>query len=137
MLVDSSIPTQAKSLMKEKFVHISHDTKTNILYVKWIGFLRLEDVKKAGKFLLEYVAKNRITLNLNDQTELKVLSTEVQQYLMGELFPAIERVGMKKVGVLLSEDLFAQASVGNVNAKVGLQVQVFGNANLCTEWLLK
>jgi hypothetical protein len=139
MAIETITPNSLKTLMNEKFLHIAYEQQTGILYVKWIGFLRLDDVKKGGDFLVEFITNNRITKNLNNQTELKVLSADVQQYLTTQLFPQIEKAGMRKVGVLLSEDLFAQATVNNVNAKVtlgNLSLQTFGSEKLCKEWLL-
>lgn len=131
--------TAIKTLMDEKFIHVSYEQQTDILYVKWMGFLRLEDVKKGGNFMLEFITKNRVTKNFNNQTELKVLSTDVQQYLTTQLFPQIEKAGLRKIGVLVAEDVFAQATVNNVNAKVtvgNLSLQTFGAERLCKEWLL-
>ena len=139
MAIETVTPNSLKTVMNEKFLHIAYEQQTGILYVKWIGFLRLDDVKKGGNFLVEFITNNRVTKNLNNQTALKVLSADVQQYLTTQLFPQIEKAGMRKVGVLLSEDVFAQATVNNVNAKVtlgNLSLQTFGSEKLCKEWLL-
>jgi hypothetical protein len=139
MAIETITPNSLKTVMNEKFLHIAYEQQTGILYVKWIGFLRLDDVKKGGNFLVEFITNNRVTKNLNNQTALKVLSADVQQYLTTQLFPQIEKAGMRKVGVLLSEDVFAQATVNNVNAKVtlgNLSLQTFGSEKHCKEWLL-
>jgi hypothetical protein len=50
----------------------------------------------------------------------------------------LEQNGLRKVAVLLSEDIFAQATVSNVNTKatVGkLQINSFGSANKAHDWL--
>jgi hypothetical protein len=138
MSIETIAPSTAKTVMNEKFLRIAYDEKSGILFVKWIGFLRLDDVTKGGNFLLDFVKKNKIIKNFNDQTDLKVLSADVQRYLTTQLFPEIEKAGLSKIGVLVSEDVFAQATVNNVNAKVtmgGLTMQTFVSPKLCLEWL--
>jgi hypothetical protein len=139
MAIETITPNALKTVMNEKFIHVAYEQQTGILYVKWMGFLRLDEVKKGGNFLIEFITKNRVAKNFNNQTALKVLSPDVQEYVSTQLFPQIEKAGMRKVGVLLAEDVFAQATVNNVNAKVTLgqlSIQTFGSERLCKEWLL-
>jgi hypothetical protein len=101
-------------------------------------FLRIEDTKRACKALVDFTKQNRITLHLSEQTELKVLSKEVQDFLVGNCFPELEQNGLRKVAVLLAEDIFAQATVTNVNTKatVGkLQINTFGSSHKAHDWL--
>jgi hypothetical protein len=131
-------PSKTQTVLKESFVHISFDAENRIIYAKWTGFLKIEETKRACRTLIDFTRQNRVTLHLSEQTELKVLSKEVQEYLVGTCFPELEQNGLRKVAVLLSEDIFAQATVSNVNTKatVGkLQINSFGSANKAHDWL--
>lgn len=131
-------PNKTQTVFKESFAHIYFDAEHRVIYAKWIGFLKLEDTKRACRILLDYVKQNRITLHLSEQTELKVLSKDVQEYLVGSCFPELEQNGLRKVAVQLSEDIFAQATVSNVNTKatVGkLQINTFGSSQKAHDWL--
>ncbi len=131
-------PGKTQTLLKESYVHIYFDTQNRIVYAKWIGFLRIEETKRACRFLIDFIKQNKITLHLSEQTELKVLSKDVQEYLTGTCFPELEQNGLRKVAVLLSEDIFAQASVANVNTKATIgkfQINTFGSSQKANDWL--
>jgi hypothetical protein len=89
-------------------VHISFDAQNRIVYVKWSGFLKIDDTKRACRVLIDFIRQNRISLHLSEQTELKVLSKDVQEYLVHTFFPEAEQAGLRKLAVQLSEDIFAQ-----------------------------
>lgn len=131
-------PIKTQTVLKESFVHISFDAGNRIICAKWIGFLRIEDTKRACKVLIDFIRQNRVALHLSEQTELKVLSKEVQDYLVNTTFPEMEQAGLRKLAVQLAEDIFAQATVTNVNTKSNtgkLQINSFGSAHKALEWL--
>ena len=127
------------TLLKEPFVDITLDKDTNVIYAKWIGFLRPDDVKKGCSFMTKYIKEKDIKSHLSDHRSLKVLSKEVQDYLTKEWFPEVEKVGLTKVGAVVADDVFAAATVNKVNAeaKVGrLTINMFNSETECTKWLL-
>lgn len=131
-------PSKAQTVFKESFAHIFFDTENRIIHAKWTGFLRIDDTKRACRLLIDFTKQNRITLHLSEQTELKVLSKEVQDYLVNVFFPEMEQAGLRKLAVQLSEDIFAQATVTNVNTKSSsgkLQINSFGSAQKAHAWL--
>jgi hypothetical protein len=88
--------------------------------------------------LIDFARQNRVTLHLSEQTELRVLSKEVQEYLVGTCIPELEQHGIRKLAVLVAEDIFAQATVSNVNTKAvagKLQINTFGSAYKAHDWL--
>jgi hypothetical protein len=126
-------------VLKESFVHISFDAQNRIIYAKWTGFLKLDDTKRACRVLIDFTRQNRVSLHLSEQAELKVLSKDVQEYLVNNFFPEMEQAGLRKLAVQLSEDIFAQATVANVNTKSNsgkLQINSFGSAQKALDWLL-
>ncbi len=127
------------TLMKESFVNIYHDKSSNVIVAKWIGFLKPADVRKGCTFMTNYIKQNSLSGHLSDHRELKVLSKEVQDYLTQEWFPEVEKVGLKKVGAVVSEDVFAVATVSKVNkeAQVGdLKINMFNSEGECMKWIL-
>jgi hypothetical protein len=51
----------------------------------------------------------------------------------------VEKVGLRKVGAVVAEDVFAAATVNKVNkeGQVGnLQINMFNSESECTKWLL-
>ena len=126
------------TLMKEPYVEIFIDKSNNVLTAKWFGFLKADEVKKGCSLMTKYVKENNTKTHLSDHRGLRILSKEVQDYLTQTWFPEVEKVGLKKVGAVLSEDVFAAATVNKVNkeAKVGrLTISSFGSEKACMDWL--
>lgn len=129
-----------KMLLQEKFCEITYDDVNKIIIAKWIGFLKPENVRKGCDVIIEFSKKNQLSKHLSDQTQLKVLSKEVQEYLVNEFFPAAGNSGIKKVAVLVSDDIFAKATVDNVNSNTATKVGKisFNTLNAksdCIKWL--
>ncbi|MFQ3576067.1 MAG: hypothetical protein SNJ77_06490 [Cytophagales bacterium] len=128
------------TLMKDSFVEIVFDGESNVIVAKWIGFLRLDEVKKGCSFMTSFIEKNNVKTHLSDHRQLKVLSKEVQEYLTKEWFPEVEKVGLQKVGAVVAEDVFAAATVSKVNksAQIGnLKIDMFNSELDCNTWLQK
>lgn len=127
------------SLMKAPYVDISIDNSNNVIIAKWIGFLKPEDVKAGCAFMTKQIKEKSLSTHLSDHRELKVLSKEVQDYLTKEWFPEVEKIGLRKVGAVVAEDVFAAATVSKVNkeAQVGkLSINMFNSETECVKWLL-
>jgi hypothetical protein len=125
--------------MKTSYVDIFLDQSNNVIYAKWIGFLKPEEVRKGCAFMTMYVKDNLVKSHLSDHRELRVLSREVQDYLTKEWFPEVEKVGLTKVGAVVADDVFAAATVSKVNkeAQVGkLTINMFNSETECVKWLL-
>jgi hypothetical protein len=127
------------SLFKQPYVDIYLNKSNNILIAKWIGFLKPEDVRSGCSYMTKYIKENNIKSHLSDHRQLKVLSKEVQDYLTREWFPEVEKVGLRKVGAVVAEDVFAAATVNKVNkeGQVGnLSINMFNSETDCVKWIL-
>jgi hypothetical protein len=131
--------TSSKAIYADPCAEITCDDANHIIVAKWMGFLKLESTQKACASMVEVVKKNRITKHLSDQSVLKVLSKEVQGYLVTEVFPALDRAGLRKLAVLVSEDVFAKATVENVNTNAtmmgNITIKTFNTRRDCIDWL--
>jgi len=119
-------------------VEITFDKSKNILQAKWIGFLKIEDTKKGCAFMTKFINENFVKSHLSDHRSLRVLSKEVQDYLTTKWFPEVEKVGLKRVGAVVAEDVFAAATVGKVNkaGQIGnLKIDMFNSESECVKWL--
>jgi hypothetical protein len=122
--------------MKEKFVEVSFEEENRIITAQWIGYLRPDDVRTGCRKVTEFISKNNISKHISNQTQLKVLSKEVQAYLTEEWFTDVARAGLKKIAIIVANDIFAQATVSNVNTKAGnLQICAFHSEKDAIQWL--
>jgi hypothetical protein len=127
------------NLLKEPFVEIHLDKSNNVIVAKWIGFLKADEVKKGCAFMTRYIKDNPLHGHLSDHRNLKVLSKEVQDYLTQQWFPEVEKLGLRKVGAVVADDVFAATTVSKVNreANVGqLKINMFNSEPECIKWLL-
>jgi len=127
-----------KELLNESYCHIYFDEQDNIIYAEWKGFLKPDQVRKGCSIMTDYIKNHKVKVHLSDHRNLRVLTKEVQTYLTEEWFPEVEKAGLKKVAALVSEDVFAKATVDNVNttAKVGsLVIKTFNSKKDCLDWL--
>ncbi|WP_224994509.1 hypothetical protein [Cesiribacter sp. SM1] len=126
-------------LIVEPYTEVSYDEQNRVIITKWKGSLELEQVRSTLEFKANFIREHGIRYNLNDHSELKVLLPEVQQYLIEEGHPLLERVGLRKIAVKLAKDIFAQATVRKVNRVENydrLQIEVFSNYEDAYAWLL-
>lgn len=126
-----------KSILKKSYVEISYDATDKIIIARWIGFLKIDDLKVGCGEITNFIRKNNLKKHLSDHSQLKVLSKEVQEYLGKHWFPEVEKIGLTKIAALVSEDVFAQATVNTVNkASVGkLQINTYPSEKQCLNWL--
>lgn len=126
-----------KTLMKESFVEITYDEANRIIIAKWIGFLKIDQVKKGCELISQFVKVNKLTKHLSNHQQLKVLSSDVQGYLVGQWFSEVEALGLTKIAVLVAEDVFAKATVDKVNQAVmgRMSIYTFGTEYSCYQWL--
>ena len=67
-----------------------------------------------------------------------MLARELQEYIGGVWFDEAEKLGLRKIGVIVAEDIFAQAAVNKVNTYAQfrkLEIQTFGSREKCMKWL--
>lgn len=130
--------SSVKQILKESYCDIYFDEADKILYAKWIGFLKPDQVRRGCSAMTDFIKKNQTKVHLSDHRNLRVLTKDVQDYLTQEWFPEVERAGLRKVAALVSEDIFAKATVESVNhtARVGLlTIRTFDSHHQCLEWL--
>ncbi len=127
-----------RTILDEKFVKMTLDPSTSVITAKWIGFLNMDNLTKGCGALNNAIQNEKITLHISDQTELKVLTKELQEYIGGVWFEQVEKLGLKKIAILMAEDVFAQIAVNKVNLSAqfrNLSIQSFSSADKCAAWL--
>ncbi len=129
--------SQIEQLLKEKFAEVEYDPSRKLLTAKWIGFLNLEHVQKVVDVLYRAVKKYQVQLHLSDQSQMKVLTKEIQQMVGTKVLPELQNLGLRKMAVFASEDLFAQAAAQNVHTLFlgQLSIHMFTSKAKCEEWL--
>lgn len=129
---------QTQSILNEKYIKLTYDPADKVIIAKWMGFLKFEDLKRGCEVMNEKIKQEGLTRHISDQSELKVLAKELQEYIGGVWFDEVEKLGLRKIAILVAEDVFAQATVNKVNTQAQfrqLQIQTFGSLEKCYQWL--
>lgn len=129
-----------ETTFSNKVCAIVYDPSTGIVTANWTGFLKMEETKDACKALFNTIRQHKATKHLSSQEKMKVLNAEIQGYVVTEVFPELAKLGLKKMAVLLSSDLFAQISAMSVhdksNNKVGnMEIKSSDSPQECLKWL--
>jgi len=126
------------TLFNEKYCEVRYDEENKIVIARWKGFLTLEQITTGCKVVNDTIKNNKLTLHISDQSLLKVLSKEAQEFLTGTWFGQVDKLVLKKIAILVAEDIFAQASVNKVNmlSKYNeLQMNTVQTEEQCYFWL--
>ncbi len=129
---------ETQTIFNSPYVEIELNTDLGIIRANWKGFLKIHDLLEGMEHLLEGVNNHGVQRHISDQTELRVLSKEIKDYLVNDGLDRMEAAGLKKVGVIQSSDFFAQSAVDRVNKDVVLKeldIQAFLSEKDCVEWL--
>lgn len=135
---DDLLP-EARLLLTKPYAEISLDERHQVIIARWKGVLNIDDVQEGCRFITGIIREHRLQRHLSDHKELRVLSPAVQHYLSGEWFFEVEQVGLRKIGVRLAKDIFAQATVRRVNTLElygSLEIQNFTSCKAVYDWLL-
>lgn len=125
-------------IFNEKYCKMWFNSNEQILYAEWKGFLKIDEVKKGCDVMTKFVKDKGVKAHLSDHVRLRVLTKDVQEYLTQTSFPDLEKAGLRKVAALVSDDVFAKATVDKVNktAQVGqLTIVTFNSEKDSIAWL--
>lgn len=125
-------------LFNKTYCKVWYEGATEILYAKWSGFLSPDCVQEACSFMSRFIKTHGVKRHLSDHSDLKVLTREVQFFLTHKWFPELESLGLQKAATLISENMFARATVDKVNQEAqihNLDICSFNSREDCLVWL--
>lgn len=114
-----------------------YQAEGSLLIVRFYGFQRSEQAAKDNQAIVETVRQKRVRLLLINQRDIKVLSREMQSLIVDNAAKMVNS-GVKKVAVVLPEDVFALASVSKIHSEsklTGIAIQSFSSEGDAIEWL--
>jgi hypothetical protein len=137
-MLHTQVDFSIRTIFQDSFAHIYYASADGIIHAEWNGYLKPEDTRRACKTLIDFVTENQVSLHLSAHAGLKILSLPIQEFLIIYVLPALEKGGLRKMAVLLSEDVFAQATVENVHGRAccqRLEIRSFASSGAATKWL--
>ncbi len=135
-----------QGLYESKHQKIERDAQTNILKNTWLtNRIDLADLQVEMHEWMGHFEKYRPKGIITDNREAnQVLVPDVQDWLVGFLFPKVVQLGLKKWAILVIDDLFAQVSVEQmlddgkaVIKNADFTQSLFEDEAAAEKWLLK
>jgi hypothetical protein len=118
-------------------MELSYQTEGSILIFRVHGFLKPGEAAKDGLTLNEAISKKKIRRILIDQRGIKVLSKEMQSFIIGSANEMAQK-GIKKMAILPPEDVFALAGISKIQSEFktpGIEIANFSSEEEGLNWL--
>lgn len=125
--------------IKSDWCHIWYDSELNAIGANWQGFPKVEQVRQSCEFMSSFIKENKVKHHYSNQLNLKVLNKQVQDYLIADWLPSVEKLGLERIAVLVSFDPYVKAAMNKVNNSFfgdgDLEIFTFGLEKDCLNWL--
>lgn len=130
------------TVYKDKYVTIAYDLSLSCSFLTWTvqtEYMTDEEFRQIQMIYNNCNVDYLIKRTLLDTHDLRFLiGLETQQWLAENLYPRAIAAGMKRVAVVVSEELIAQLSVEQAiqeDKTDSFQTQYFDNKDEALEWL--
>lgn len=114
-----------------------YQPEDSILIVRFHGFLKPAEAAKDRLVLNEIIRQKKIRLMLIDQQDIKVLSKEMQSFIISNAGEMAQN-GVRKMAITLPKDVFALAGVSKIHSEFktpGIEVTSFASEEDGLNWL--
>ncbi len=116
-----------------------YDSETQAAIGVFSGFLNPDKFKAIGDELHEVRQKNFSSKQLNNISDMKVITQDVQQWINDVWFPKAKLTGLKTLAFVIPSDIFGNMSMKAANsdgqATNGIKIQYFDNEAKAKAWL--
>ncbi|MBC5775713.1 hypothetical protein H8S95_16665 [Pontibacter sp. KCTC 32443] len=120
-------------------MRVSYDEELQLGVGEWKGFLRSEELRKAGLDSLDFVNKHNITRWLADRRKMKAIRQQDQQWTIDEFVPKLMQSPVRRIANLVSEDLFNKMAIESMYQRSGglgsIAFRDFDRLEDAMEWL--
>ncbi|HYF02588.1 MAG TPA: hypothetical protein VEC36_04385 [Patescibacteria group bacterium] len=107
------------------------------IMVQWQGYATSVQFRKIAESQLKLMQEYGYNKILTDNTNMKVVSMEDQEWTVKNWLPRALEAGYLACAILTSKDYFSRIAIENIISKVGdqLTIQYFDNIVEAAEWL--
>jgi hypothetical protein len=102
-------------VINETYGKFGYDLELKAMFHYWKGFLLLSEVKHVAVITNALMKELRLTNVIADHNEMELFSDDVIAYISGTWIPEQEKVGVKNIYVVLSEEAFAKFSAEDMH----------------------
>lgn len=125
-----------KESYSETYLKTFHHDK-GFVYVAWLGYLTVDQIKNGCELVLSLVQKNQAQLMMVDHRSLNGTWSQSLKWLDTNFMPRLLKAGTKKIAFIYSKDPATQYSLNRfLELNDEYQAQVFTNQKTAESWLL-
>ncbi|GEO03784.1 hypothetical protein AAE02nite_14480 [Adhaeribacter aerolatus] len=119
------------------FLVLDYDQENNWLYLNWIGYQNLFNIKQGLAEAWNMFRRYRFSKVLNDNRELVGPWDKANDWLEEELNPASAPIRIKYVAHIISPGIFGQLSIQDLQTRLinKVEIKLFEDINRAQDWL--
>ena len=127
-------------ILDNDFVKVEYDKQTEIISLTWLVTPTSEEIRIGLNAGRDFVKDNNVTKWIGDTTHLGVIADEDLEWINTKWFPTLLQAGIKKMAVILPNNVFGQMNVedimGTVDTSTGFESRYFDGIEDATNWIL-
>jgi hypothetical protein len=125
-------------IRENSYVKSEYDAERQIIYTKYFGTVNTEKSIEVLEAMLDFSQKNKIRAMLVDISELKGTFTMLNKWFEKNFFPPMIKQGMKCNAVIVSQDVFSQFAVNDLQKRIDtFEMQTFDDYKSGEDWLIE
>jgi hypothetical protein len=124
--------------MKNDVVKITYNKDIDTVVLEWITTPSSAEFKEGLTSGLELLKETKARHWIGDVRKIGAIDPADQDWSNNEWFPQALATGLKKMGVIISDDVFNKMSVEEIMSKVesaGFESQYFDDINKAFQWM--
>jgi len=124
--------------MKNDVLKITYNKEIDAVVLEWITAPISSEFRDGLNQGLELLKSTKAKNWIGDVRNLGAIDPDDQKWSNEEWFPQALSTGIKKMGVIISDDIFNQMSVEEIMSKVegiGFVSQYFDDINKASQWM--
>jgi hypothetical protein len=125
-------------VFENRNVKIIYHNSEDYLFIKWDGFIKSDEFRKAAGEIIKAIEKTNVKFVLSDNTDWKVISPNDHGWAAYNWFPEAEAKGVKKLATVLSTDYFNRAAEKSIEGMADVRCLKIANFQTVAEasaWL--
>ena len=128
---------EIKNQAGNTFLVLDYDQENQWLYLNWIGYQNLENIKQGLAEVWKMYRRFRFTKVLNDNRELIGPWDKANNWIQQELAPASSPIRIKHIAHVISPGIFGQLSAQDLQTRLldKIEIKLFEDLTRAQDWL--
>lgn len=122
MIDAAPLPDMEETYFQAPYFTLYHNKQQRLARAIWNGFLNTEEFRKASTTCLRLIEEQQTLSWLADNRKMKAIRQHDQDWFVQTILPRLAKSSLRKMATLVSEDIFNQMAVANLESKANEMV---------------